>query len=292
MGAVLRVVQLNVGSLLEPEWPRRRHEIVAWLDHLDADVVCLQEVWQDDRHPNTAGWIAEQRPGRWHWCFGGFAAPDGFDADPSFRFGSAVLSRWSIDDHELFALPGGDSSSGDPWDAVQMELLAARTAGLDVFSTHLPALPRRAALRRLAVHFIDEQVQRRRQPASGLPPVLCGDFNAEPDSDEIRFLCGLTSIDGRDTWWQDAWRAAGAGAGYTADPSNPYCAPFNLPPKRIDYVFVGDTWLTRDTAHDASPTTRGRVLAATVAFHEPMTGTLASDHYGLVVEIGWPDRPG
>ena len=30
-----------------------RHEIVTWLDELDPDVVCLQEIWQDDRHPNT-----------------------------------------------------------------------------------------------------------------------------------------------------------------------------------------------------------------------------------------------
>jgi hypothetical protein len=27
----LRVVQINVGSLLEPGWAERRHEIVAWL---------------------------------------------------------------------------------------------------------------------------------------------------------------------------------------------------------------------------------------------------------------------
>src|SRR5690349_4716082 len=42
---VLRVAQLNAGSLLEPGWEQRRHEIVAWLDRLDPDVVCLQEIW-------------------------------------------------------------------------------------------------------------------------------------------------------------------------------------------------------------------------------------------------------
>ena len=69
---ILRVVQLNAGSLLEPGWPTRRNEIVAWLHRLQPDVVCLQEIWQDDSNPNTAGWIAGQMPDfGWHWCFDG-----------------------------------------------------------------------------------------------------------------------------------------------------------------------------------------------------------------------------
>jgi hypothetical protein len=32
-------------------------------------------------------------------------------------------------------------------------------------------------------------------------------------------------------------------------------------------------------------------LDAQLAFHEPLTGTLASDHSGLVVDIAWPARP-
>jgi len=287
----LRVAQLNIGSLLEPDWPARRHEIVAWLQRLDADIVCLEEVWQDDRHPNTAQWLADQQPGRWSVAFGGFAAPAAFGADPSLRSGAAVLSRWPIEEQELFALPGSDDSTGNPWDAVELELLATRTGGVDVFATHLSAMPHRGSIRRQQVRFIDETVAAWRHPASPLPPVLCGDFNAEPDSDEIRFLCGLTALDGRDTWWQEAWRSAGgAGPGFTQVPANPYYARFNLPPKRIDFVFVGDTWLTRnpDGTHDDD---RGRIIAAALAFDTPLTGTYASDHYGLVVDIGWPDGP-
>ena len=37
------------------------------------------------------------------------------------------------------------------------------------------------------------------------PQILCGDFNATPDSDEIRFLRGLHTLDGRRTHFQDAW---------------------------------------------------------------------------------------
>ena len=57
----------------------------------------------------------------------------------------------------------------------------------------------------------------------------------------------------------------------------------NLPPKRIDYVFVGNPY--------RRPGGAGRVLGCELAFHEPRTGTLASDHYGLVVDVAWPTRP-
>src|SRR5262245_4612033 len=92
----LRIVQLNIGSLLEPHWDRRRHEIVAWLTELDPDVVCLQEVWEAADSPNTAGWLVEAAGGsdRWSWCFGGYALPEELWPDPSLRFGSAILCRW------------------------------------------------------------------------------------------------------------------------------------------------------------------------------------------------------
>jgi endonuclease/exonuclease/phosphatase family metal-dependent hydrolase len=95
-GVMLRVVQLNVDSLVSRRWLERRQEIVTWLDELNPDVVGLQEVWQDDRHPNTGGWIAEYAAGDWQWEFGGFPPPDpkAVGADPSLRFGSAILSRW------------------------------------------------------------------------------------------------------------------------------------------------------------------------------------------------------
>lgn len=295
MEPVLSIVQLNAGSMIEPYWDERRHEVVAWLDRLDADIVCLQEIWQDDDHQNTAEWIVEHSAGGWSWCFGGLPLPSAFGADPSVRFGSAILSRWPIERHELFTLPGADPTTGNPFDALELELLAARTAGVDIFSTHLFPPPNATSIRRAQVRFIDEVVGSWRDPNGPLPPILCGDFNAEPDSDEIRFLCGFTPIDGRDTWWQESWRSTGRfDPGYTQHPSNPNYAPFNLPPKRIDYVFVGSTWLVKDNpahAADPRPRTRGRVMNAEVVFDEPLTGRVASDHYGLHVTVSWPGRP-
>jgi endonuclease/exonuclease/phosphatase family metal-dependent hydrolase len=291
----LRVVQLNAGSLLEPGWDDRRLEIVAWIEQLDPDIVCLQEIWEDDGHANTAGWLVDRLGAeRWSWVFGGSPFGGGMWPDPSMRFGSAVLSRWAIDGSAYHRLPVGHEPAPLVRD-VPWELLHVRTAGLDVFSTHLAAPPEDGRHRAKQVIAIDELIRAARGDAdvivpfgprrTGMPAILCGDFNAEPDSDEIRFLCGLTGIDGRWTYYQDAWRVAGDGPGHTQDwRGNALAAGMNIPRKRIDYVFVGDCFLRRGHA--------GRVVSAQLAFHRPLTGVGASDHAGLVVDVAWPERPG
>lgn len=285
---VLRILQLNAGSLLEPGWAERRHEVLAWFERLDPDVVCLQEIWEDADHANTAGWLVEHAPpGRWHWVFGGLRIPPELWPDGSLRFGCAVLSRWPIDHHQLVPLPVDEDPHEDsPFFRLRLPLLHARTAGLDVFATHLVGAPQQAYHRVRQVQFVDEQVKALADPGAAMPPVLCGDFNAEPDSDEIRFLCSLATIGGVSTYYQEAWRAAGrTEPGFTWDGRvNPIAALANLPPKRIDYVFVGNPFRRPDRA--------GLVRSADLACHEPLTGVLASDHFGVVVEVAWPQRPG
>ncbi|MFV0309593.1 MAG: endonuclease/exonuclease/phosphatase family protein [Desertimonas sp.] len=289
----LRIVQLNAASLIEPDWEHRRGEVAAWIDHLDPDVVCLQEIWEDASHPCSAGEVVERLDGgSWHWVFGGGPFEGMFGADGSLRFGSAVLSRWPIDDHTYHRLPVGPGASGF-LAAVPWELLHVRTAGLDVCSTHLAAAPTDGVHRCLQVAAIDEIIGVARgdadavtfgRPRAGMPAILCGDFNAEPDSDEIRFLCGLTDLDGRTTYYQDAWRQAGEGVGFTQDwTSHPIAGSMNVARKRIDYVFVGDAFQRAEGA--------GRVLRAERAFDRPMTGVQASDHVGLVVDLAWPGGP-
>ncbi len=46
---------------------------------------------------------------------------------------------------------------------------------------------------------------------------------------------------------------------------------------------VGDCYQRRGSG--------GRVLSASLAFDTQRTGVVASDHFGLVVDIAWPDRP-
>jgi endonuclease/exonuclease/phosphatase family metal-dependent hydrolase len=292
----LRIVQLNTGSLFEGGWEQRRHEIVAWLDQLQPDVVCFQEVHErdtDDGRLNTAGWIAAHADEDYEWCFGGYPLPRGMKPDRSLLFGSAVLSRWPIEQQSLHSLPLADPTSplaNFPW-----ELFHARTAGLDLFSTHLAAAPTDSVHRMVQVQAIDDIITDTRggldaiaqfgQRRVAMPPILCGDFNAEPESDEIRWLCGLTSLAERTTFFQDAWRVAGdGGPGLTQDwRDNKLAAELNVHRKRIDYVFVGDPFMRAESA--------GRVLHAEVAFDTALTGVMASDHRGLVADVAWPTRP-
>lgn len=282
---ILRVVQLNIGSVYEADWARRGKEIVAWIDELEPDIVCTEEAWESSTVPNTAGWLAGQAAGEWHWVFGG--TPMQFaGADPSSQWGLAVLSRRPIDAHQRFGLPLAGDAGPSPG---PVGLLHARTGDLDVFVAHLSAAPTDALHRRAQVLAVDDHVRTIRGDRDPVPDfatrrpcppaILCGDFNAEPESDEIRFLSGLTVLDGRVTFWQDAWRVAGdGGPGYTQDwRSHPLAADLNVHRKRIDYVFVGDPFRR---AGDA-----GRVLSARVVFDEPRTGIQGSDHRGLVVEV-------
>ena len=283
----LRIVQLNAGSLIEPEWDRRRHEVLAWFDRLDPDVVCLQEVWEDGTTPNTAGWLVEHATSEWHWCFGGFPFPVELWADRSMRFGSAILSRWPIDHHELVALPVDDSphAAADAYYRLEFELLHARTAGLDVFSTHLAPPPAQAYHRIREVLFIDDVVRdrpirrrrcRRSCAATSTPspsPTRCASSPHRRARRPQHLLPGRLE-GGR------ARRRPGMDAG---PGGNPIYRPLGLPRKRIDYVLVGDPFGRRGGA--------GRVERCDLAFHEPITGIHASDHYGLVAEIAWPSRP-
>ena len=99
-----------------------------------------------------------------------------------------------------------------------------------------------------------------------MPPILCGDFNAEPTSDEIRFLTANAVIDGRSTYFQDAWAVIHDRGGVTWDPANDLAAGANEPPQRIDYVFVGESSLRPDGA--------GRVMSASLVFDEPENGNV------------------
>jgi endonuclease/exonuclease/phosphatase family metal-dependent hydrolase len=264
---VLRVLTLNIWNLSGP-WRERRVEVAAWLTRLAPDVVCLQEVVQDDTGRSQADWLAAA-PGvdelGYHVVFG-----PGLDLDDGRHFGNAVLTRAPVTASECVALPSGD----EPTEG--RVVLHVRTAGTDVFSTHLNWQFHHGVIREAQVLALVDAVDRLTDPTAPLPPIVAGDLNAEPDSTEVRFLAGRASLNGRSVYFQDAWRVAGGGApGFTWDNRNPYAAREQEPDRRIDYVLVG--WRREDGA--------GRVEAARVVCNRTLTGCFASDHFGLLAEI-------
>jgi endonuclease/exonuclease/phosphatase family metal-dependent hydrolase len=283
---VLRIAQLNAGSLLEPGWAERRHEVVAWLRRLQADVVCLEEVWEDGTNENTAAWlVAAAGDLRYHHVFGGSPFDAALWPDQSMRFGSAVLSRWPIERSAYHRLPviAGEEAfvDGVPW-----ELLHARTAGLDVFACHLAPAPTHGLHRRRQVVAVDELIRAARgeldvffggrHHREAMPPILCGDFNAEPDSDEVRMLTGRAAVPEPGLVFRDAWTSPGNhGPGCTWVDANPFAAAEHEQERRIDYVFTG--WRRNDG--------RGAPLSCQVVGDAPVEGVWPSDHLGVLAEL-------
>src|SRR5437773_2235762 len=93
---------------------------------------------------------------------------------------------------------------------------------LPLFVTHLTVQAHLTTARCVQVRALAAHVAAL-APIGEPPPVVVGDFNAEPDADEIRFLRGLTALGGESVYFADAWLATGAaGPGYTWDRRNDY----------------------------------------------------------------------
>ncbi len=143
-----------------------------------------------------------------------------------------------------------------------------------MFCTHLDWQFDLGVVRREQVRFIVDRIE---EVSSGadFPAILVGDFNAEPDSDEMRFLRGLTPIDGKSVYFCDAFLLAGDGTqGATFSRANVYAAREREPERRIDYVLVGRR---RDG--------RGEPSSSRVVFTEPEGAVFASDHFGVMADL-------
>jgi endonuclease/exonuclease/phosphatase family metal-dependent hydrolase len=258
----LRVATWNVWWRFGP-WEERQPAIAETLRDLDADVIALQEVWDVDDGPGQAEVLADAL-GYEHV----FAA--GFDAGEA-SFGNAVLSRWQIAASDTRTLP--TTPSTDEFRvALKVEVDGPR-GRFELFTTHLnwrydESHVRQAQVRALA-EFVGESKNR------SYPPIVCGDFNAEPDSDEIRMLTGRASVPVPRLVFVDAWDVAGHGPGYTWSNDNPFAARDLEADRRIDYVLVG--WRKERGA--------GHVVGARVAAIDPVAGVYPSDHYAVVAEL-------
>ena len=265
----LRVASWNVWGRYGP-WEARQPVIAANLRAIDADVICLQEAWEDD---------TRSQPAELAWALGmTYVYERAFMMNGGWS-GNAVLSRWPIARHAVDELPmegGGavDTDEGERRLVVSTEIDGPR-GPLQVFCTHLSWRADWSGVRQAQVRKVCEVI-RAHSPRS-FPAVLCGDLNAEPNSDEIRMLTGHVAVPVPGVIFRDAWGVAGDGGdGATVGPRNPYCAAALEPDARIDYVLVG--WPKFGGA--------GHVLDAAVAGAAAGDGgRFGSDHFAVVAEL-------
>ena len=263
----LRVATFNLWNRQGP-WPARRALIRAGLDGLAADVIALQEVLGFAGQPSQAHEVA---PAGWHvhhapaWDIGG-----------GLTFGNALVSPHPLLDVAVLPLP---TPPGLETRTVAFARVDVPGGPVPVFATHLTfqlhlGHVRCAQVRALADHVHDLA------PIDGPPPILLGDFNAEPDADEMRFLRGLCPLGGTSVYFADAWAATAhvdpaRGPGFTFDRRNAYALRTREPSRRIDYVYVRgpDRFL------------RGEPLAAWLALDQPTDGIWPSDHAAVVADV-------
>jgi endonuclease/exonuclease/phosphatase family metal-dependent hydrolase len=258
----LRVVTLNLWNEQGPHEARLRL-VAERLRALSPDVIALQEVRRRDGIGNQAEILARALSA--HHVYARAAEWGGGEE------GLAILSRLPIllSAAEPLVAPGEGRA-----------VLGARLQGpageVCAVTTHLSYRLWDGLWRERQVVAVDAFCRRF---AGDALAVLCGDFNAVPDCDEIRFLRGRATLAGRRTYWQDAFARDNAGAdGLTWAARNPYTAALlHLEPdRRIDYVFVSPV------RRDGTAT----VLEARVVLDEPdATGVWPSDHFAVLAVV-------
>jgi endonuclease/exonuclease/phosphatase family metal-dependent hydrolase len=275
----MRIVTLNFWGK-EPPLERRFALAIRQLKALAPDVVCMQEV-KPHGGATTAHVIAEglgmvaQYARASVWQAGERGMTEAGEE------GLAMITRAPLLEHHALALPTHNSLDD------QRILLSGRaeTEGgpIWIHTTHLNYRLDDGLSREAQVEAIDASIRARGRDNTDAPQILCGDFNATPDSDEIRFMRGLTTLANRRTHFQDAWLRLhreperGDTDGITWSSENELTRAmrsFDID-RRIDYVFV--TSRKKDG--------RGTVQRCDVALVEREEGVCASDHYAVVADI-------
>jgi endonuclease/exonuclease/phosphatase family metal-dependent hydrolase len=258
----MRIVTWNVWGRFG-RWQERQAAIEESLAAADPDIVCMVESWSSDE-VTQAERIAQRLGVGHHFFIGDWEQDD-------WVSGIGLVSRWPLTIVERRKLRGeGDSGVG--------EVLAVTVEGdrgpVQLFAVMLDyplsaSGVRQAQVRQL-VQFISTTTHRR------YPIVVCGDFNAGPDSDEIRLLTGRSATAAPGLVFYDAWEVAGDGsAGITWSNHNPLAAVALYPDRRFDYVL--SAW--------PRPGGIGHPTHCELLGVVPDGQLQLSDHYGVLADL-------
>jgi len=267
----LKILTLNIWHDQSP-WRERARLIRQWITRLEPDLIGFQEVLVGEGVDQLRELIGDLG---FHTEYAeAMTLPD----RKHLRFGNAIASRWPIVASEVVRLPdrGGWESR-----AALCVTVDSPHGPIGLTCTHLHWQFNHGYVREKQVEVVAEKAWKSR-PENGFPPIVLGDFNAEPGSDEIRYMTGLHSLQGRNVAFLDAWAVAGdhalpgeQGQGMTWSNLNPYARVENEPRRRIDYIFVG------------LPGRKGvgAIKSCRVVCNEEEGGVWPTDHFGVFAEL-------
>ncbi|CAL9539324.1 hypothetical protein SUDANB95_04164 [Actinosynnema sp. ALI-1.44] len=265
----MRLMTWNLWWRFGP-WRERHQAITRTLRDVVPDVLALQETWTEDGRSQhrllaeelglaSVGTASDQAPG-------------------SPGLGNAVLSRWPIVGSRVVDL---SDSPAEPRTALIADIETPWGA-VQVVSTHLSWRPAAGSVRRRQTRLIKSRLDR--QEPGALPPIVMGDLNCEPTSDELRQLVGLTAADSEGgPVFMDCWQQARPNLlGHTWDRKNPYAAATPWPDRRVDYVLAG---LPEPDLVEQGKAAWYEVGGCELAGTSPIDGVLPSDHYAVVASL-------
>ncbi len=227
----MRVMTWNLWWRFGP-WEQRQAAISATVVEQAPDVLLLQEVWRQPADGTSAAHVIADALGGWHVAL----TDDPFEGR-DVGFHNAIVSRWPIVRDRSHPLPNGAGEEGHR--RILVAHLATPWGEWPVVTTHLAYRFDESALRQVQARRLLEVVAEvRGDPETDLPPIVGGDLNAIPDSDEIRMLTGRSAAPVPGLVLSDTWEHVGDGLGPTWRSDNPYQVHTAWPSRRLDYVFV------------------------------------------------------
>ena len=250
----LKVISFNLYGAPNSQWSTRIQMILEELSGIQPDLIGLQEVVETpgyDGSDNSGRELADSLFYRTGLHYDYVFAPTHF-AWGQYDEGIAILSRHIITNTRAFNLPSG---------IFNRKLLWARvlTPGgiVNFYVTHL-AYGDQEHVRISQVNAIKALIDSISSVSPAAADILCGDFNAIPNSSPIKLL---TDPDAPEIPYIDTWAVTNPGQpGYTI--------PSDNPSSRIDYIFLrqNDSCLA---------------LSSNRVFMNPANGIYPSDHIGV-----------
>jgi endonuclease/exonuclease/phosphatase family metal-dependent hydrolase len=279
----VRVLTFNVG-LLELTFAGRRIDeipyreerlvgIVKAIGELDADIVCLQEVFKQSYSDALVGELESAYP---------YHARHDNKGRLGLGHGLLTLSKFPLQGSRFVPFRAGPRHEKlmirRGFIEIEVKSPTVEDADLTIFNLHTTAGGRLGTESDAANRFRDMQlleIHDAVRAASG-PSLVCGDFNAGPEASAQNYDHFL------DLGYADAAVLACGpdGLGPTWLPGNPLVRGFaDSPPQRIDHIFL-----------DTRAAGQFRVVHAAHVFQDAQVqvdgqSVTLSDHYGLVAEL-------
>ena len=186
-------------------------------------------------------------------------------------FGNAIISRFPILNSSSHLIPTAVELNENR--TLLHGVVNYNNCKLDILCTHLNYKYNQSDIRQNQVDFILEYISNLEK--SEFPIILCGDFNADPLSDEIMKITGLKSPIKRIVL-RDAWQITNRDeSGYTWSNKNSYAKRTLEVDRRVDYIFVGNP-AKKGVGHPLKS-----ILVGTT----PKDNVYPSDHFGIMTYL-------